>query len=176
MNLTYKKSAAGVLALSTRDPRLTQQLRSTLIMIDGQRSQADLAKFAAAFGDVDVLCRKLADWGLIESLTDGSVPIKDAAQVPVTQARRSSDVPDNAEVSQGAGKALTAAELPGAIRASVRILTNALGPHAEGVSLKLERSKTVDEFMTHVKSGVRLLQDFRKTDALAQLEALVRGD
>jgi hypothetical protein len=63
----YCKSAAGTLALATRDAALSAPLRSLLIMVDGRRRVDDLCRLAGPASDTRQLLSQLDDMGMIEA-------------------------------------------------------------------------------------------------------------
>ena len=52
MATIYRKTEKGRLEVDTRTHRLSPRLRAALILVDGQRSQAELAKLVASNADV----------------------------------------------------------------------------------------------------------------------------
>jgi hypothetical protein len=64
---TYHKSAKGAEAVATRDRGLSPRQRSMLILVNGRRSFAELARLAQVLGDPEQLLLQLEQQGLIET-------------------------------------------------------------------------------------------------------------
>jgi hypothetical protein len=62
----FRKTALGAATFTKANSGLTQAQRGLLIMVDGKRSAGALRKFAASFGNVNILLRELFEAGLIE--------------------------------------------------------------------------------------------------------------
>jgi ribosomal protein S7 len=85
MAIIYRKTAKGVAEIETRAHRLTPRMRSALILVDGKRSDAELA--AMIQQQATETLHALAGQGFIEVLTIASAPAAPAAPVaPVAPA------------------------------------------------------------------------------------------
>jgi hypothetical protein len=148
MTTIYRKTAKGQSEIETRAHRLPPRLRGALILIDGQRSEADLAKLVA--GDVPATLQQLLADGFIDVfavLADRPAMAVSAVSVP--------QAPPPA--------APQAASIEQIKREAVRALTQQLGPMAEQVALKIERSKSLAELRPMLTLGAQMLRDIKGT-------------
>jgi hypothetical protein len=134
MTTIYRKTAKGQAEIETRAHRLPPRLRGALILVDGQRSQDDLAKLVA--GDAGAVLQQL--------LADGFI---DVFAVLADRPAMASP-PQTASIEQ-------------IKRDAVRMLTQQLGPMAEPVALKIERSKTLTELRPMLTLGAQMLRDIK---------------
>lgn len=135
MPTIFRKTAKGVSEIGTREHRLAPRMRSALIMVDGKRSDADLRALIAQQPDETLAA--LAEQGFIEVLatapTAAPAAAPAAAQVP------------RAVANAAAAPARPAADFETRRGAAVRALNDQLGPHAETLAVKMERTRTADE-------------------------------
>jgi DNA-binding transcriptional ArsR family regulator len=125
MGIVYRKTEKGQTEIATRAHRLVPRLRSTLILVDGKRSDEELAKLIPAPAD-GVLASLQAD-GFIEALAAPATP------APVNPTASPPSV---------AAVVLTLDETR---RRAVRWLSDHLGPYADPLNLRLEKVKTTEE-------------------------------
>jgi hypothetical protein len=149
-NAIYHKSAKGVEAIATRQHGLLPKQRSMLILIDGKKRFDELAKLSAMLGDTVQLLDELEAGGFIEAAAGaesaGAVP-RPAIQ-PVTAP--SPLAPEAPAIS-----------LPDAKRLAVRKLTDAMGPMAEELCLRIEAARTAAEFQTAVARAEGMVRQAR---------------
>jgi hypothetical protein len=149
MSTIYRKTAKGQAEIETRGHRLSPRLRGALILVDGQRSEADLAKLIPldpqttlstllADGFIDVFAI-LADRPLIVSV-DVPLPGPDSGPVPLSPA--------------------AAPPIDTIKRDTVRFLNDKLGPTAESLAIRIERSKTMTELMPVLAQATQTLRSF----------------
>ena len=131
-NAVHRKSAKGIEAIASRQHGLGPKLRSMLILIDGKRTFDELGRLSSAFGDAQELLKQLRVDGFIE-------------EVAVEAAPKATPAPTR--------------NLPQAQRFAVHRLTNTLGPMSEQLCMRIESSRTWEEFRT----------------AIAHAEEIVRG-
>lgn len=148
-NAIYHKSARGVDAIATRQHGLGPKQRSMLILIDGKKSFEDLAKLAAMLGDPAQLLSELEAGGFIEAAAGAPAPAPTAsAAQPVTApSPLAADAP--------------AISLPDAKRLAVRKLTDAMGPMAEELCLRIEAARTAAEFQAAVARAEGMVRQVR---------------
>ncbi|MDP1649126.1 MAG: hypothetical protein Q8M01_13130 [Rubrivivax sp.] len=139
MPTIFRKTAKGVSEIATREHRLAPRMRGALIMVDGKRSDADLRPLIAQQPDETLAA--LAEQGFIEVLA--TVPA--AAQVP------------RAVAPAAAAPARPAADFEARRGAAVRALNDRLGPHAETLAMKMERTRTADELRPLLADAVRFI-------------------
>jgi hypothetical protein len=147
----YQKTARGVEAISQRLYGLVPKQRSMLIMIDGKRKFEELSRLSAMLGDTEHLMAELETGGFIEPVS-GAV-----ASEPVVPTAAAAKPAAPAETATPAG--ITEKALPQAKRLAVRLLTDALGPMAEDMCLRIEAARNAGEFnATAAKAHVVLRQ------------------
>jgi hypothetical protein len=151
MSTVYRKTAKGQAEIDTRAHRLLPRLRQALILVDGRKTDAELAKMILAEPEA-TLATLLTD-GFIEVLTT-------VADAPPERK------PEAAAAAATAAPARKAVVSVDAIRReAVRFLNDQLGPAAEGISMKLERVKTMPELRPLLVSAAQLLVNVRGADA-----------
>lgn len=143
-NATYHKSAKGTEAIATRQHGLSPKLRSMLIMVDGKRSFDELAKVASALGDPAQLMSELEAGGFIEQVSGA-----------ITNATTRTDT------SAAAPPVPPAISLPDAKRLAVRKLTDAMGPMAEDLCLRIEAARTTPEYLAAITRAESFLRQTR---------------
>lgn len=151
MSTVYRKTAKGQAEIDTRAHRLLPRLRQALILVDGRKTDAELSKLILA--EPEATLATLQTDGFIEAV----------ATVADTPPERKADA---ATAPAGAAPARKAVVSVDAIRRdAVRFLNDQLGPAAEGISLKLERVKTMPELRPLLVSAAQLLVSVRGADA-----------
>lgn len=144
-NATFQKSAKGVEAIATRQHGLGPKQRSMLILVDGKRGFDELARLAAALGDPALLLDELAAGGFVEPVAGPGGSGQQAMPAPTA----------------GEAPAPPVISLPDAKRLAVRKLTDAMGPMAEDLCLRIEGARTVPEFQAAVVRAEGLLRQAR---------------
>lgn len=146
MSTIYRKTAKGVAEIDTRAHRLVPRLRSALIMVDGRKTDDELSRMILA-DPAGTLASLLAD-GFIEVLATlaDRPPAPPAALAP--------------ERSPAAKPSATAS-FEALRRDAVRQLTDQLGPAAETVAIKIERTKTMPELQPLLVQGAQILRNMR---------------
>ena len=147
MNIVYRKTPKGVAEIETRAHRLLPRLRSALILVDGKRSDDELALLVAA--DPGATLASLLDDGFIEVLAT----LADRPAVPRQ--------PSTAAAAPAAASAASGRSIDALRREAVRYLTDQLGPGAESVAIKIERAKTMPELQPVLAHGAQVLRDMR---------------
>ena len=137
---TYRKTTSGSEAIAARHPGLSQRHRSLLILVDGRRNTRELATLASGFGDVEELLQPLLIQGFIEPVAERK-PAAGAAAA-ATPAGAKTPVPF-----------LQARSI------AVRRLTDLLGPSAETLCIKLEATRSADEFRAALKRVEAILRE-----------------
>lgn len=151
MSTVYRKTDKGVSEIETRAFRLLPRLRQALILVDGRKTDAELAKLILA--EPEATLATLQAEGFIEKLaTVADAPPERKAEVAAPGA--------------AAAPVRKAAVSVDAIRRdAVRYLNDQLGPAAEGIAMKLERVKTMPELRPLLVSAAQLLVNIRGADA-----------
>lgn len=145
MSIVYRKTAKGVAEIETRAHRLVPRQRGALILVDGKRSDDELAPLVGS--DAAATLASLLGDGFIEVLATLAERAAEAA--PDRVADRASD-------RRSSGRAFETLR-----RDAVRSLNDQLGPAGETVAIDLERAKTPAELQRLLLLGVKVLRDFR---------------
>jgi hypothetical protein len=148
-SLVYAKTPKGVAEIAARSAQLSMTTRRVLIMIDGKRSVDELSVLLRP-GEVDAVIAQLESAGLIQRSTGSHV-----LDVPTVFGREAEAMPTTQGPAAGEeGNPMTLEE---AKRRAVRELTDRLGPGAEGVSLRIENCRTIEDFRERVREAERLV-------------------
>ena len=145
----YRKTTKGGEAIAARLHGVVGRLRSLLILVDGKRSQTELAAIGSALGDVGQMLRQLESDGLIENLS-GAAPALEAA-VAATAAAVAPPTPTRKPVHTLASVKAFAAR---------RLMEN-LGPTSASLCIKIESAQTVGELVEAVKRAYAIVKDVR---------------
>ncbi len=149
MSTIFRKTPKGQAEIETRVHRLAPRLRGALILVDGHRTEADLAKLIPvepqttlatllAEGFIDVFAI-LADRAPITTV-DVPLPGPDSGPIPLSSA--------------------AAPPIESIKRDTVRFLNDKLGPTAESLAIRIERSKTMTELMPLLAQATQTLRSF----------------
>ena len=152
MATTYSKTADGQNEIDTRARRLTPRARSMLILVDGKRSDADLAKLVQ---QADETLQALLEAGLIE-VVEGAAP-KAVAAAREAAAPAPPPPPD-----------MPVSEFMALRQEAVRAITDLLGPQAETLALRIERSADVEQLRAALERAVAYIANARGGGAAAQ--------
>jgi hypothetical protein len=154
MGIVYRKSAKGLEEIRTRAYRLAPRARSALILVDGQRSDEDLAKLIQLQAAETLAL--LRDQAFIEVVAHAA-QAPSAAPVPST---RTAPPPPAT-----AAPASTASPSPVGFktvqREAVKRLTDLVGPAAEALAIRMERTKDIEELRPLVLQGRNLIANVR---------------
>ena len=150
MATSIRKTDKGRAEIQTRSHRLPPRLRHLLILVDGQRTLADLGKLVAQCDDA---LAELLDLGFVEA---------DAVAAPAPVERP-------APVSAP----LVARNLDPVIRRreAVRRLTDAVGPHAEALALRIESAAdemTLRPLLVLARDSIRNVKGAAAADAFTE--------
>jgi hypothetical protein len=150
MTTVYRKSAKGQHEIETRANRLAPRLRTALILVDGRRSDVDLRALVQLEPDATLVA--LLEGGYIE----------------LVSTQITTPAPAGAMVAAPPATAPTVAEMADRRRLAVRYLTDQLGPVAETVALRIEKTRNWDDLHSALELGQRLLHTARGATAAAQ--------
>jgi hypothetical protein len=163
MGTIYRKTAKGHGEIETRANRLSPRMRSTLILVNGSRSDDELRGMIAQQCD-EILAALQAD-GYIEPVGRAEAPpatIAAPAQPrPVPSQPRSPSpaspvkLPDHASLR----------------REVVRALTDQLGPMGETLAIRIERSRDFAELKPLIENAVQAIGNVRGSAAAAAFRA-----
>ncbi len=164
MSTVYRKTSKGVTEIETRALRLVPRLRGALILVDGKRSDDELAPLVG--GDAAATLASLHSDGFIEVL---------ATLADRPAAERAPDRPSERGMERRSGGAVDAASSMRLFetlrRDAVRSLNDQLGPAGETVALELERAKTPADLQRLLLLGAQVLRDFRGVAAAESFAA-----
>lgn len=152
--LVFGKTAKGREEVEKRTWRIDSRRRMLLIMVDGLHTAEDLATKSASPEDAFSQLQSLWTEGFIEP-ADGS----QAAPQPQGE-------PQSASPLAAPGRSLEELQ-----RAASRAISNLLGPQGESMALRLEKTKSVEQFLLEAQRTRDALKDFsgqKKADAFWQ--------
>jgi hypothetical protein len=144
MATIYRKTAKGVQEIETRALKLAPRFRSLLILVDGRRSDDELARMVATAGDQALAA--LAESGFIEAIGMTADP-EQATRAPARPAETAPASPPEGFEQRRKG--------------AVRHLTDLVGPMGEAISLKLERCATEDDFRALLVTAAQIVANTR---------------
>ena len=154
MPTLFRKTAKGQTEIETRVHRLTPRLRGLLIMVDGKR---DLAALSALMPQqADALLQELTAQGFIEL-------VEAAASAPVapTAAIAAATATAVAPVVQPTAPSSSAVEFEKLRRDAVRALTDAVGPAAETLAIRMEKARSPEELQPLLTQAAQVLANMR---------------
>lgn len=140
----HRKTAKGLAEIETRAHRLPPRLRSALILVDGKRSDEELAKMVLQ--DPDGTLKALVEGGFIEAF-EVEPP---AAPVRAPQPKVAPPAPTMAAPSFEQTR-----------REAVRALTDLVGPMAEAVALRMEKARNPDELRPLLTLAMQVIANTR---------------
>lgn len=147
MTTVYRKTAKGIAEIETRAHRLAPRLRSALILVDGRRTVEDLATLVTV--DPEGTLSQLLANGFI----DRTAPPPESAEFSAAFAPTEPSELPRPEAFSLAFEALR--------REAVRQLTDKLGPNAETLNVKIERSANMAELQPLLARAVLVLRKVR---------------
>lgn len=160
MATVYRKTEKGLAEIATRAHRMAPRLRSALILVDGKKTDEALAPLILA-EPAATLASLLAD-GYIEMLATLAErpPERKSAPVAATPSREGANAITSFEALR---------------RDAVRQLTDQLGPAAEPVAIKIERTKSMSELQPLLLQGAQILRSMRGAAAAEAFAARFIG-
>ena len=169
MATIYRKTAKGHSEIETRAQRLPPRLRSALILIDGRRSDDDMRKLILQ--QPEETLRTLSEQGFIEIIGITQDP-PSPRMPPSAPAPRPQPAP--------AAEAVAAPVMPArsfeATRAqAVRNFTDLVGPMAEALAIKMERTRSLDELLPLVQTAQTIIGNARGGQAAADYGSKLLG-
>lgn len=148
MAIVYRKTAKGQSEIETRAHRLPPRTRSVLIMVDGRRTDADLAALTGP--EAAAALAALAANGFIEALEATPPP----APPP----------PPPAPAAAAATRVVPFEQFR---RETVRALTDAIGPLGEALAMRMERCRNADELTPLLQLAMESIANTRGRQAAA---------
>ena len=170
-SLIYAKTPKGVAEVGARGAQLSMVARRVLIMMDGKRTVDDLAMYVRA-GEIAAIITQLESEGLAEraGAVAATTMTPQAIDEPAPPQTRpfAPPVPDERDLGP-----ITLEEVK---RRAVRELNDRLGPEADGLAMRIEDCRNIDEFRERVRDAERYVASALGAAAAQDyLRALRRG-
>ena len=150
MAVVYRKTSKGIAEIETRAHRLVPRLRGALILIDGKRTDEELAAMILA-DPAGALSTLLSD-GFIEVFA--TLADRPAEPKPTPAAAAA------AQAKPGAADSIDTLR-----REAARQLGHQLGPLADDIALKIESAKSMSALQPLLVQGAQMLQRLKGTGA-----------
>jgi len=157
MPTIFRTTAKGVSEIETRASRLAPRMRSALILVDGKRSDADLHPLILQPADATLAA--LAEQGFIEVVRPA--PAASPAAAPGPAAAPATPRPAADFVTQRG--------------AAVRALNDQLGPVAESLAIRMERTRSSAELRPLLDTAVQLIANARGRAAAENYASRLAG-
>lgn len=168
MGTIYRKTPKGISEIETRAHRLAPRVRSTLILVDGRRSDSDLSAMIPQ-GLTESLAALLVD-GYIEASA-----VQEAARPPVAPAPSDGSA-RSAAASTSHGVRQAGIDLPTLRRDAVHALNEQTGPIGEALAIKMERARTLDELRPLLALAEQIIGNVRSKQAAAEFRTRFSAD
>jgi len=165
MATIYRKTAKGQTEIETRALKLAPRFRSLLILVDGRRSDLELAALMPQAGTEAL--QALAEGGFIEA-------IGLTADTPVPGASRPVAAP--AAPPAAPPPAATGMPFEQRRREAVRALIDQIGPMAEALALRMERARDFDELKPLLATAAQVLANTRGRAVAAEFSRRFETD
>jgi hypothetical protein len=184
MSIIYRKTAKGITEIDSRAHNLHPKLRSVLIMVDGHRSDQDLARFLAHAPES---AQMLMEAGFIEVLmrtADGPPTVSGAALTQPARLTRPGGLTQPGTLAPAATLPPVASSFGGEVhvgfdarrRALLRAFNDQMGPAGESMAVRMERARTTEELRALLQPAVQMVGTVRGKIAadlfIKQIEAL----
>jgi hypothetical protein len=172
VSLIYAKTPKGVAEVGARGAQLSMVARRVLIMMDGKRTVDDLAMYVRP-GEITAIITQLESEGLAEragavAATTTMAPQAIDEPAPPQMPPFAPPVPEERDIGP-----ITLEEVK---RRAVRELNDRLGPEADGLAMRIEACRNIDEFRERVRDAERYVSAALGAAAAQDyLRALRRG-
>lgn len=147
MGILFRKTPKGSSEIETRAHRLPPRMRSALILVDGRRSTDELRGLLGP--PCDDTLQALREQGFIEPAGVADAPAAPSPTRPVDSG------------AAMAASARPAVDLATLRREAVRQLTDQVGPMAEALALRMERSKDLAELLPLIGTAAQVIGNVR---------------
>ena len=148
----YRKSDKGTEAIATRGHGVGGKLRMLLILVDGKKNVEELTRLAAGMGESAQLLEQLEADGFIEVIPGG----------------------DGARPAGGPAVA-SGADLSKLKSLATRLLLEQLGPLADELSLRIEATRDLPQFVEAMKRAYTVVRDVKGQAAADRFGAEVEA-
>lgn len=153
LDTLFRKTAKGVAEIQTRIYRLQPRLRSALILVDGHRRGVDLRPLIQP--EPEATLRTLAEQGFIEATAPPAPP----PTAPVAAAAKPS--------------VAAAPSFEMQRRTAVRLLNDLLGPAAETLAIRMERTRNMEELRPQLAVAVQAVGNLHGAAAAQNFAAQI---
>jgi hypothetical protein len=150
MPTIYRKTAKGTAEIETRAHRLSPRVRSALILVDGRKSDQDLAALVPQAAES---IAQLAAEGFIEAAAQ-SPPT--SASMPLMPSRPAPAAPEAA--AAGGAVSAPAISFETRRRRVLRAFNDAAGPPGESLAIRMEKAKTLDDLRALLPHAIRVVE------------------
>jgi hypothetical protein len=157
MATTYRKTPKGLTEIETRVHRVPPRARTLLILVNGQRSEAELAKLAPAEA------AQTLQWLLAEGFIAPVAGVEPGPASDHMSTRAATSTPP-----------VTGDPLAAFIqrrREAIHVLTDQLGPGAESLAIRMEKCRGWDEMLPVLDAAVNTLRLVRGASAATTFSA-----
>lgn len=173
MGIIYRKTAKGLEEIQTRAYRLPPRARSALILVDGQRSDDDLAKLIQLQATETLASlREQAFIEVVSQVAPAVAPVTVSRAAPPGPAARVPEAEPAATSTDGRPRA----GFQTVRREAVKRLTDLVGPAAETLAIRMERANDLDTLRPLVAQASNLIKSVRgqrqAEDYIAALSAM----
>jgi len=158
MSIIYRKTAKGLAEIETRVYKLTPRLRSVLIMVDGKRTDAELAQMLPQAGEV---LASLLQEDFISEIARLATPPSPPPAPPPNPERT---------VIRGPQPTFEAMR-----RDLLRAFNDRLGPAGESMAIRLETARNETEFRALLPAAVQLVATLQGRDAAEAFSARINA-
>jgi hypothetical protein len=165
MATVYRKTHKGQAEIETRAHRLVPRLRTALILVDGKRTGDELASLIA--NDPLPTLQALLDQGFIEGF--------EVAPARGTSAARTAAAP-SAESAPAAAAASDPKAFEKRRRDSVRYLNDHIGPMAEAIGVRIEKTTTWEQMLPALQLARQILGNERGAGTAEEFTRLFMED
>ena len=174
--MIYSKTESGLNAIKDRSSGLSPRQRSVLIMCDGKRDSFEVLKNTAGLGVTANDLETLVGMQMLVGISPAKAQTPAAAPVAIG----ASPAPNpNQQLAPRASSSVSPDELKVFIRLATKELERLLGPSCESLSLKLEKSKTYDDYAIKIHDIRRVLSSIRSekvAEDFIQTHLISRGN
>lgn len=152
----YRKTAKGIAEIETRANKLAPRFRQALILVDGKRSEVDLAKLILQQPTETLTA--LAEQGFIEWIaTLAPVPAPPQFSVPAAAP------PPTAAAA--AATAATGLDLTTRRRDAARLFIDLVGPMADALAVRMERAGNHEDLVVLIELAQKVIANTRGKQA-----------
>ncbi len=167
MATIYHKTTKGQIEIESRRYRLLPRLRTALILVDGRRSDDELAKLIP--GESVAALKALLDDGFIEvsALVEQRIAPRPAAPAPAPAPAPVAPKPEAAVTSRPA----RSPEFEQRKRDAVHSLTDQVGPMAEALAIRIEKCADWNQLLAALQVAQQVVRNTRGAAAAATFGA-----